>query len=72
MMDFIACLQQLRLQASTTSSPIGDNTFIAHLHACLPSEFNATQSTIASYLKSYGTMDTNTVNHICESSWIMK
>jgi len=28
MMDFIACLQQLCLQASTTASPIGDNTFI--------------------------------------------
>jgi len=42
MMDFIARLQQLHLQASTTSSPIGDNTFIAHLRAGLPSEFNAT------------------------------
>jgi hypothetical protein len=65
MMDFIAHLQQLCLQASTTSSPIGDNTFIARLRAGLPSEFNATQSTIASYLKSHGTVDTNTVDHIC-------
>jgi len=65
MMDFIARLQQLRLQASTTSSPIGDDTFIASLSAGLPSEFNATQSTIASYLKSHGTVDTNTVDHIC-------
>jgi len=65
MMDFIAHLQQLCLQASTTASPIGDNTFIAHLHAGLPSDFNATQSTIAIYLKLHGTVDTNTVNHIC-------
>jgi len=65
MMDFIARLQQLHLQASTTASPIGDNTFMALLHASLPSDFNATQSTIASYLKSYLTVDTNTVDHIC-------
>jgi len=37
MMDFIARLQQLHLQASISASPIGDNTFIAHLHAGLPS-----------------------------------
>jgi len=63
MMDFIARLQQLLLQASTTASPIGDDTFIALLRAGLPSDFNATQST--SYLKSHGTVDTNTVDHIC-------
>jgi len=65
MMDFITGLQQLHLQASTSSSPIGDNPFIARLHAGLPSDFSATQSTIASYLKSHGTVDTNTVNYIC-------
>jgi len=65
MMDFIAHLQQLCLQASSAASPIGYNTFIAHLHAGLPSDFNATQNTIASYLKSHETMDTNTVDHIC-------
>jgi len=55
MMDFITHFQQLCLQASTTSSPIGDNAFIARLRAGLPSEFNASESTIASYLKSHGT-----------------
>jgi hypothetical protein len=52
MMDFIARLQQLRLLASTDSSPIGDDNFVARLRAGLPSEYNSTQSTIASYLKS--------------------
>jgi len=55
MMDFIVRLQQLRLH----------NTFIACLCPSLPSDFNATQSTIASYLKSHRTVDTNTVDHIC-------
>jgi len=62
MMDFITRLQQLCLQALMTASPIGDNTFIAHLCSSL---CGATQSTIASYLNSPGTVDTNTINHIC-------
>jgi len=43
------------------TSPIGDDTFLTHL----PSKFNTMQSTITSYLKSQGTIDTQTVNHIC-------
>jgi len=65
MMDFIARLQQLCLQASTTASPIRDNTLIARLCTGLISDFNATQSTIASYLKSHGTVNTTTIENIC-------
>jgi hypothetical protein len=65
MMDFIARLQQLRLLASTDSSPIGDDNFVARLRAGLPGEYNSTQSTIASYLKSRDVIDVEAVDHIC-------
>jgi hypothetical protein len=62
MMDFIARLQQLRLLASTDSSPIGDDNFVACLRAGLPGEYNSTH---ASYLKSHDVIDVEAVDHIC-------
>jgi hypothetical protein len=54
MMDFIAGLQQLWQLASTTVSLIGDDVFVMHLCAGLPSDYNKKDECIEEYKSTRG------------------